>query len=55
LKAFRDPVHNIIYFDKDEDELLLALIDTEEFQRLRHINQLGVSTFTYPSYRKHQV
>lgn len=48
MKVFRDPVHNIVYFDKDRDELLLALIDTEEFQRLRHINQLGVSSFTYP-------
>src|SRR5699024_1521005 len=48
VKAFRDPVHNIIYFDKDSEKLLLDLIDTEEFQRLRHINQLGVSSFTYP-------
>lgn len=48
LKVFRDPVHNIIHFDKDEDKLLLDLIDTEEFQRLRHIQQLGVSSFTYP-------
>lgn len=48
LKAFRDPVHNIIYFDKVKDKLLLELIDTEEFQRLRHIQQLGVSSFTYP-------
>lgn len=48
MKAFRDPVHNIIYFDKDSEKLLLDLIDTEEFQRLRHINQLGVCSFTYP-------
>lgn len=48
MKAFRDPVHNIIYFDRDSEKLLLDLIDTEEFQRLRHINQLGVSSFTYP-------
>lgn len=48
MKAFRDPVHNIIYFDKKSEKLLLDLIDTKEFQRLRHINQLGVSSFTYP-------
>lgn len=28
LKAFRDPVHDIIYFDKDSEKLLLDLIDT---------------------------
>lgn len=47
LKAFRDPIHNIIHFDKETDKLLLDLIDTAEFQRLRHINQLGISSFTY--------
>jgi len=48
MKAIRDPVHNIIYFDKDEDAFLLDLMDTREFQRLRHIKQLGLSSFTYP-------
>ena len=48
MKAIRDPVHNIIYFDKNEDAVLLELIDTREFQRLRHIKQLGLSPFTYP-------
>jgi len=48
LKAFRDLVHNIIYFDQDKEKLLLDLIDTEEFQRLRHNRQLGFSSFTYP-------
>lgn len=48
MKAIRDPVHNIIYFDKDSDAVLLELIDTREFQRLRHIKQLGLSPFTYP-------
>jgi hypothetical protein len=48
MKAIRDPVHNIIYFDKKEDAFLLELMDTREFQRLRHIKQLGLSSFTYP-------
>lgn len=48
MKSFRDPVHNIIQFDKESDALLLELIDTQEFQRLRQIKQLGLSSFTYP-------
>ena len=48
MKAIRDPVHNLIQFDKDSEKLLLDLIDTREFQRLRRIKQLGLSAFTYP-------
>lgn len=46
-KVFRDPVHQLIRIDRD-DEFLLDLIDTPEFQRLRRIRQLGVSSLTYP-------
>lgn len=46
-KVFRDPIHQLIRIDK-EDEFLLRLIDTPEFQRLRRIRQLGVSWLTYP-------
>jgi HD superfamily phosphohydrolase len=48
MKTIRDPIHNIIQFDKESDALLLELIDTQEFQRLRQIKQLGLSSFTYP-------
>lgn len=43
-QVFRDPVHDFITVD---DDLLLALIDTPEFQRLRRIRQLGASYGTY--------
>lgn len=46
-KVFRDPIHQLIRID-NEDEFILELIDTPEFQRLRRIRQLGVSWITYP-------
>lgn len=48
-KIYRDPVHNIIRIntDTDEGQLLVRLIDTREFQRLRRIRQLGLALFTY--------
>lgn len=49
LKIFRDPIYDLIYFDKKEDESILQIIDTPEFQRLRRIKQLGLSSYTYPS------
>ena len=48
-KIIRDPVHNIIPFgDNPCDRLLLALINTREFQRLRRIKQLGLSQLVFP-------
>jgi HD superfamily phosphohydrolase len=48
-KIYRDPVHNIIRLatDTDEGKLLVRLIDSVEFQRLRRIRQLGIGFFTY--------
>lgn len=43
-RSFRDPVHDFITLN---DRLLLELIDTPEFQRLRRIRQLGGSYGTY--------
>lgn len=43
-RAFRDPVHDFITLN---DSLLLELIDTPEFQRLRRIRQLGGAYGTY--------
>jgi uncharacterized protein len=47
-KVIRDPVHDHIYFDRDKDKAVLALLECREVQRLRRIRQLGVSCFTYP-------
>jgi HD superfamily phosphohydrolase len=48
-KIYRDSVHNIIRLrtDSDEGNLLVRLIDTAEFQRLRRIRQLGLAHFAY--------
>ncbi len=47
MKSFRDPVHNLIAFD-DSDRLVIDLINTAEFQRLRRIRQLGLGNIAYP-------
>jgi HD superfamily phosphohydrolase len=48
-RIYRDPVHNIIRLrtDTGEGELMMRLIDTPEFQRLRRIKQLGLGLYTY--------
>jgi hypothetical protein len=45
-KLFRDPLYDYIAVDKDS--LFLKLINCPEVQRLRYINQLGLSHFAYP-------
>ncbi|MBU3851549.1 MAG: HD domain-containing protein [Candidatus Paralactobacillus gallistercoris] len=44
-KVLRDPVHNYIHI---RNQIILELIDTPEFQRLRRIKQLGTASFTFP-------
>jgi uncharacterized protein len=48
-RIYRDPVHNIIPLrdDSAEGQLMIQLIDTPEFQRLRRIKQLGLGLYTY--------
>src|SRR5215831_12434550 len=48
-RIYRDPVHNIIPLREDsaEGRLMISLIDTPEFQRLRRIKQLGLGLYTY--------
>ena len=48
-RIYRDSVHDIIRIETDSDEgrLLVALVDTPEFQRLRRVRQLGLAHFAY--------
>lgn len=43
-KVFRDPVHGYIHI---QHQVILDLIDTKEFQRLRRIKQLGTASYTF--------
>src|SRR5688572_1117401 len=49
-KIIRDPVHDVVAFrlDRPLDALLFALLNAEEFQRLRRIRQLGMASLAYP-------
>ncbi|WP_352430211.1 HD domain-containing protein [Pyrinomonas sp.] len=48
-RIYRDPLHNIIRLrtDSSEGRLMVRLIDSFEFQRLRRIKQLGLALYTY--------
>ncbi|GAO99586.1 HD domain-containing protein [Fructobacillus ficulneus] len=43
-KVLRDPIHQFIHI---QDQLILDLINTSEFQRLRRVEQLGVTAFVF--------
>lgn len=48
-KLFRDPIHDIIAFNAKDDieRVLLDLLQTSTFQRLRRIRQLGFANVVY--------
>ena len=45
FEQFRDPM----YGDIELHPLLVAIINTPEFERLRHIKQLGGKCYVYPA------
>jgi uncharacterized protein len=48
-RTYLDPIHQDIVLDRTvpAERLIIELIDSVEFQRLRRIHQLGVSNFTF--------
>jgi HD superfamily phosphohydrolase len=46
-KYLRDPVHGSIGFDRVRERLVVDLVNTREFQRLRRIRQLGALFLTF--------
>ncbi|GAC1364951.1 MAG: HD domain-containing protein [Polyangiales bacterium] len=43
----RDPVHDLVRFETEEEAIVPALLETREVQRLRRIKQLGVTNLVY--------
>ena len=44
----RDPVHGLVAFEAEEEQLIVDLMQTRELQRLRRIRQLGFTSLSYP-------
>lgn len=46
--VIKDPVHGTMQFTSNEDSWVKPFIDSSNFQRLRHIKQLGMGDFIFP-------
>jgi HD superfamily phosphohydrolase len=46
--VIKDPVHGTMQFTSTEDAWVKPFIDSPNFQRLRHIKQLGLGDFIFP-------
>jgi len=43
-----DAIHGVMSFPEKDKDLLKTLISSENFQRLRHIKQLGMAELIFP-------
>lgn len=46
--VIKDPVHGTMQFTSTEDAWIKPFVDSPNFQRLRHIKQLGMGDFIFP-------
>lgn len=46
--VIKDPVHGTMQFTSVEDQWVKPFIDSSNFQRLRHIKQLGLGDYIFP-------
>ena len=46
--VIKDPVHGTMQFTDREDKWLKPFIDSQHFQRLRHIKQMGMTDLVFP-------
>lgn len=46
--VIKDPVHGTMQFTTTEDNWIKPFVDSPNFQRLRHIKQLGMGDFIFP-------
>jgi len=44
----RDPVHGLVTFERPAEQVVPALMDTPEAQRLRRVTALGVASLAFP-------
>jgi HD superfamily phosphohydrolase len=44
----RDPVHGLVSFEGEEQQIIVELLGAREVQRLRRIRQLGLASLAYP-------
>jgi uncharacterized protein len=44
----RDPVHGLVSFEAEDQRIVEELLRAREVQRLRHVRQLGLTSFAYP-------